>query len=162
MYPEHQSAKFGLIHIMVQSYKGVFHHRNEDEHKEKKVKDYMTTNVISFKADQLVIDAMKTLLKNRISGAPVVDDEGKLIGVLSEGDCLKEVIKGRYHNTLNDPGTVGEHMTKNVTTIDAELNIFEAAHFFLDRKFRRFPVVNEGKVVGLFTQTDVMKAVNDL
>ncbi len=147
---------------MVKSYKGVEHKEEKKLNPEKLVSDYMTTELISFSPDLSIYSAMQSLLKHRISGAPVVGPNNELLGVLSEGDCLKEIIKGKYHNELNNVGTVGDHMTTDVTTIDASMGILEAANFFLQRRFRRFPVVKDGKLIGLLTQTDVMKAMNDL
>ena len=147
---------------MVKSYKGVEHKEEKKLNPEKLVADYMTTELISFSPDLSIYSAMQSLLKNRISGAPVVGESNELLGVLSEGDCLKEIIKGKYHNEPNNTGTVGDHMTTNVTTIEASMGILEAANFFLQRRFRRFPVVKDGKLIGLLTQTDVMRAMNDL
>ncbi|MBR9861678.1 CBS domain-containing protein [bacterium] len=147
---------------MVKSYKGVFHKDEGPSKTDRYISDYMTTNIITFTPEDSVYDAMQTLLKHRISGAPVVDDKGALIGVLSEGDCLKEIVKGQYDNRPNQTGKVGDHMTTNVTTISKDMTILDAANFFLSRRFRRFPVVNDGKLVGLITQTDLMRAVNDL
>ena len=129
---------------------------------EKLVADYMATELISFSPELSIYEAMQTLLKHKISGAPVVGNNNELLGVLSEGDCLKEIVKGKYDNQINNAGTVGDHMTTNVTTIDERMGMLEAAHFFLDRRFRRFPVVKNGKLVGLLTQTDVMRAMSDL
>ena len=92
----------------------------------------------------------------------MVNDHQELIGVLSEGDCLKEIVKGKYHNSVTNPGTVGEHMTTNVTTIKPNMTILDAAHFFLSQRYRRFPVTKNGKLVGLLTQTDLMRAMNEL
>ena len=145
---------------MVKSFKGVEFH-DESRH-DKHVRDYMTTNLIKFTTEESIYHAMQTLLSHRISGAPVTDEKGHLCGVLSEGDCLKEIVKGRYDNSPNDTGTVGQHMTKDPLTIDPDMNILDAAQFFLDKKFRRFPVVKNGELVGLLTQADILKAVNDL
>ena len=147
---------------MVKSYKGVEHKEEKTLDKEKIVADYMATELISFSPNLSIYEAMQTLLKHKISGAPVVSEKNELLGVLSEGDCLKEIIKGKYHNEIDYRGTVGDHMTTNVTTIDDKMGMLEAAHFFLERRFRRFPVVKDGKLIGLLTQTDVMRAMNEL
>ena len=73
---------------------------------------------------------IETLLSKRISGAPVVNDENELIGVISEGDCLKEVVKGKYGNLPILSGKVSEHMSTQVVSISSETNIFEAAKMF--------------------------------
>ncbi len=147
---------------MVKSYTGVVSHEEEKVIKVDPVSDYMTTNIITFLPDQSIYEAMQSLLNHRISGAPVVNEYKELVGVLSEGDCLKEIVKGRYHNQVTKSGTVGDHMTQNVITIEPNMTVLDAAHFFLNRRFRRFPVVKNGKLIGLLTQTDIIKAVNSL
>ena len=146
---------------MVKSYKGVEHIEEKKLEPKKLVADYMATKLISFSPELSIYEAMQSLLKHKISGAPVVGRDNELLGVLSEGDCLKEIVKGKYENEINHSGTVGDHMTTSVTTIVAGMGILEAAHFFLEKRFRRFPVVKNGKLIGLLTQTDVMRAMND-
>jgi len=62
------------------------------------VKDIMTTNLVLFTVEQSIHEVMNSFIKNKISGGPVVDDRGKLIGVISEADCMKEVSDSRYFN----------------------------------------------------------------
>lgn len=126
------------------------------------VSDFMTKDLITFRADQTIFQAIDILIKHRITGGPVVNENNELIGVLSEGDCLKEVVKGKYDNMPMLSGMVGDHMTKNVTTIPPEMNVFEAAQLFLSKRIRRFPVVKDGKLVGQISQRDVMKAVREM
>ena len=126
------------------------------------VSDFMTKDLITFRADQTIFQAIDILIKHRITGGPVVNENNELIGVLSEGDCLKEVVKGKYDNMPMLSGTVGDHMTKNVSTIPPEMNVFEAAQLFLSKRIRRFPVVKDGKLVGQISQRDVMKAVREM
>ena len=147
---------------MVKSFQGVISVAEKEKGVNQTVADHMTKNVITLNPDMSIYGAMQILLNNRISGAPVVDDNNELVGVLSEGDCLKEIVRGRYHNGLNITRTVGDHMTTDVTTISPTITILDAAHFFLAQRYRRFPVVENGKLIGLLTQTDLMKAVNGL
>jgi CBS domain-containing protein len=126
------------------------------------VVDYMSTKLITFHPDQHMDSVIETLLKYKISGGPVVDESGTLVGVVSEGDCMKEVVRGKYNNMPNLSGKVSEHMTSNVISISPETNIFDAAKMFLDKKIRRFPVVNKGKLVGQISQKDIMRAVHQM
>ena len=107
-------------------------------------------------------EVIQTLLKYKISGGPVVNDDNELIGVISEGDCMKEVVRGKYNNMPNLNGMVAEHMTRDVISIPPETNIFDAAKMFLDKRIRRFPVVNRGKLVGQISQKDIMRAVHNM
>ncbi|MDX1628219.1 MAG: CBS domain-containing protein [Fulvivirga sp.] len=150
---------------MVKSFQGVRQEKPkkspvQDVH----VKDYMTpkSKLITFHPDQTMDDVIKTLLDKKISGGPVIDDEGKLVGIISEGDCLKEVVKGKYTHTPVLHGKASEHMATDVKTMDAELNIFDAAGKFLEMKLRRFPVLKDGKLLGQISQRDVMQAVQNL
>lgn len=122
------------------------------------VSDYMTKNLITFKPDQSVMDVMNTLIKNRISGGPVVNDNGELIGIISEGDCIKQISESRYFNMPMNNSSVENHMVKNVDVIDGNMNIFDAANKFLNSKRRRFPIVENGKLVGQISQKDILKA----
>ncbi|MEM6843801.1 MAG: CBS domain-containing protein [Bacteroidota bacterium] len=123
------------------------------------VADYMATHLVTFSPDQSIQEVVRKLLARRISGAPVVNDQQELIGVISEGDCLKEVVKGKYDNLPILSGKVRDHMSTSVVSVDAEMNIFETANMFLSRRIRRFPVLKNGKLVGQVSQKDIMKAV---
>ncbi len=123
-----------------------------------KVSDYMTRNLITFRSDQKIELVVDTLLKYKISGAPVVNEKHELIGIISEGDCIKHISESRYYNMPMDNNTVEKHMVKNVETIDGNMNIFDAATKFIQAKRRRFPIVEDGKLVGQISQKDILKA----
>jgi CBS domain-containing protein len=122
------------------------------------VRDYMSTKLITFKSGERIESVIDGLIKNRISGAPVVNEKNELIGVISEGDCIKHISESRYYNMPMENNTVEKHMVKNVETIDADMNIFDAANKFLESKRRRFPIVENGKLVGQISQKDILKA----
>ncbi len=123
-----------------------------------KVSDYMTTNLITFTPDQSIESVMQALIEHRISGGPVVNDKNEVIGIISQGDCIKQVSESRYYNMPMQDQTIEKHMVKNVETIDGNMNIFDAANKFLEAKRRRFPIVENGKLVGQISQKDVLKA----
>lgn len=148
---------------MVKSYRGVQVEKPKSESRPAvTVADYMSSKLITFHPDQHMDEVINSLLKNRISGAPVVNDDGELVGVISEGDCMKEVARGKYNNMPNLTGKVSEHMTIGVISISPELNIFDAANMFLEKRIRRFPVVSYGKLLGQISQKDIMRAVHNL
>ena len=148
---------------MVKSYRGeITEVSKEEEAPAILVSDHMATKLITFSPDQSIYDVIDTLLSRRISGGPVVNEDGELVGVISEGDCLKQVVKGKYDNHPNLTGKVEEYMATNVTTISPETNIFEAAKMFLNHRLRRFPVVREGKIIGQISQKDIMRAVTTI
>jgi predicted transcriptional regulator len=91
-----------------------------------------------------------------------MDEHEILVGVISEGDCMKEVVKGKYNNMPTLSGKVSDHMSTNVISIAEDTNIFDAANMFLEKRIRRFPVVRMGKLVGQISQKDIMRAVHRL
>lgn len=127
-----------------------------------KVSDYMTTNLITFNPDQSVLEVMNTLIKKRISGGPVVNEKYELVGVISEGDCMKQISHSRYYNQPMEDVKVKEHMATDVETIDGDMNVFDAADRFLNSRRRRFPILKDGKLVGQISQKDVLKAALEL
>lgn len=122
------------------------------------VSDYMTTKLITFKPEQSVLEVMDLLIKNHISGGPVVNNNGELVGIISEGDCIKQIAESRYFNMPMADTRVENHMVKDVDVIDGNMNIFDAASKFLQSKRRRFPIVENGKLVGQISQKDILKA----
>ena len=127
-----------------------------------KVSDYMTTNLITFTVDQPVESVIQALIKHRISGGPVVNANNELIGIISEGDCIKQISDSRYYNMPLQDQTIEKLMVKNVDTIDGNMNIFDAANKFLATKRRRFPILENGKLVGQIIQKDILKAAMEL
>ena len=122
------------------------------------VRDYMSTKLITFKVDQRIEEVIDALIKHRISGGPVVNEKNELVGVISEGDCIKHISESRYYNMPMENSTIEKHVARNVDTIDGDMNIFDAANKFLESKHRRFPIVENGKLVGLISQKDILKA----
>ena len=123
-----------------------------------RVKDYMTTNLITFSPEESIEKVIETLIKNRISGGPVVNDKNELVGIISEGDCIKQISDSRYYNMPMAHKTIEQCMVRNVETIDGNMNVFDAANKFLNAKRRRFPIVENGKLIGQISQKDILKA----
>jgi CBS domain-containing protein len=119
----------------------------------------MTRSLITLKADSNIFKAFKVLTANNISGAPVVDENKRLIGILSEGDCLTVVIKGSYYEEVG--GLVSDFMSVEVDTIGPNDDIVDVAAKFQKTKRRRFPVVDDGDLIGQISQKDVLRAVLD-
>lgn len=121
------------------------------------VGDFMDTRVTTVRADTDILVAIESLLKNHVTGAPVVDDEGRIIGMLSEKDCLKLLATG--HGADFPDGKVESFMTTELTTISPETDVYFAAGLFLRSSFRRLPVVQDGKLVGAITRFDILRVV---
>jgi CBS domain-containing protein len=122
------------------------------------VSDIMTTQLVLFTPEQSIHDVMKAFIKYRISGGPVVDEKGKLIGVISEADCMKEISDSRYFNMPILDKSVGHFMTENVDTIESTLSVFDAAAKFSKSSRRRYPVLEKGRLVGQVSRKDIVIA----
>lgn len=121
------------------------------------VRDCMSQSMILFKKEQSIIEVVETLIKFRVSGGPVVDDEKRVIGIISEGDCVKQISESRYYNMPMEDTSVEKYMSREVETISPDLNLFDVANLFLRSKRRRFPVVEDGKIIGIVSQKDILR-----
>lgn len=143
---------------MVKSFQGV-RKTQEKERQRVEVSDHMTVKLCTFKPSQTVGEVVKVMIAKNISGGPVLDETGKLVGIISEGDCLKEMVRGKYSNSPSNSGTVADHMVREVITIGPDVNVLDAANKFLNTKVRRFPVMKDGELLGQISQRDVMRAI---
>ncbi|MDD5034047.1 MAG: CBS domain-containing protein [Methylococcaceae bacterium] len=121
------------------------------------VKDYMTPNPVVFRENTEVFEAIRKLMDHRTTGAPVVDESGKIIGAFSELECLRIVVNSAYYEGRG--GKVAEHMTRDVTFVDADASIVEVAELFAKSSLRHFPVLKNGKLVGVISRVDILKAL---
>jgi CBS domain-containing protein len=110
-----------------------------------KVKEIMTTPVLSAHAESLVSDVAAQLRKNRISAVPIVDDVGAVVGLVSEYDMLAK--EGR---------TAGDIMTPAVITVTEDTEVADVRGLLVDRRIRRVPVVAGGKLVGIVSRSDIV------
>ncbi len=124
------------------------------------VKDYMARTLVTFKPDTEVLDAIHELVKHRIAGAPVVDDAGNLLGMLSELDCMKVALDAGYHGNWGGP--VSGFMSDGVKTVDADMSIIDLAQLFINSRYRRFPVMQGTRLVGQISRRDVLRALEVL
>ncbi len=122
------------------------------------VREYMARKLLTLKSDTEILDAVAFLLKHKISGAPVVDDDKHLVGVISEKDCLNLLAKGVRGNVPH--GSIAEFMTTEVETISPDMDLYYAAGLFLKRNYRRFPVVEDGVLVGQISRRDILRAIH--
>lgn len=124
-----------------------------------KTADIMTSPAIALAPDMTVMEAASILIEHKISGAPVVDEEGNLIGLLSEFDCIEDVAARQYHEDHDSRYTVRDLMTPQVLTVSPETDLFGAASEIASHKVRRLPVVKGGQVVGILSRRDILKAL---
>jgi len=121
------------------------------------VRDQMDKHVATLPPETRILDAVGFLLEKRVTGAPVVDKAGRLIGILTEKDCLRLIAEGVGGDLPR--GTVADYMTPDPETIPPDMDVYFAAGLFLTRDFRRFLVVEDGKLVGAITRFDILRAI---
>ena len=127
--------------------------------KQLRVRGYLTRNPITVTADSEIMRAVHLLLKHDISGMPVVDDSGKLVGVLTERDCIRVAINARY---FDEPGgRVFEYMSTEVKTVSPEDSLMDIGELFVRSSYRRFPVVEDGRLLGIIGRRDFLRAMKE-
>ena len=102
---------------------------------------------------------MKIIVKKKISGAPVIDSTGKLIGLFSEKDCIRAVLEGPYNQRPSLTGTVGDFMSTEIRTMTSDKTVLDVALEFAHSQYKRFPVVENGKLIGQISRVDVLTAI---
>jgi CBS domain-containing protein len=121
------------------------------------VKDHMSRNVITLSPDMEILRAAHELIRNDISGAPVLDRHGRLVGILTERDCMRVVMQGGYHGT--PAGLVKDFMNDDPQWVEPDQNIMTLADLFINGRFHRYPVLDNGRLVGVISRRDVMRAM---
>lgn len=121
------------------------------------VRDYMTRSIVSFTRDMEVLKALHLMHKHDISNAPVVDDQGMLVGILSDRDCIRGVIQGTYNSEFG--GLVGDFMANQVETVGPDEGLIDATRRLVDLPHRLYPVVAGGDLVGVISRRDIIAAL---
>jgi len=120
------------------------------------VSEIMTTHLVFVDPDDRVEQAIKLMLRHSISGLPVVNDVGELLGVITEYDILEMI---DAPETAQDK--VFLHMTRDLVTVDVDTSILQAASIFLARSIRRIPVVKESRLVGIVSRRELIQFVQE-
>ena len=116
----------------------------------------MTQSVITMSPTTEIMRAVHILVSNDISGAPVIEDD-KLVGIITERDCIAVTLDAGY---LDEPGgLVSDYMITDLETVGPNEALFDVATRFRDSRFRRFPVVEDGRLVGIISRRDVLRAL---
>ena len=127
-----------------------------------KVEEIMDKVFLTFDPDTPVREAVKILGKERLFGACVKDKSGKVLGVMSEKECLKlykDVIAGNISKEELEQKTVKEAMYSENQTVTKSMGLMDVAQIFLNVAYRRLPVVEREQLVGQITRRDIVKAI---
>lgn len=126
-------------------------------------RDYMSRNFVTFSPDMDILEAVDKIVRNNISGGPVVDQLGNLVGILSEIDCVRAALQGSYHESWS--GRVSEVMRRDFRTVDIDDSIMHVASMFGTQPnyyYRGMPVMKHNRVVGRIILRDVLRAFKDM
>ncbi len=126
-----------------------------------RIGDHMDAVVPTLSPETRIMKAVDFLLRHRVTGAPVVDSYGRLLGIITETDLLKLVTEG-IQGQPPTKATVAEYMTTDVVTVPPTVDIYYVAGIFSKNKFRRLPVVEDGKIVGAITRYDLLRVIRTL
>lgn len=118
------------------------------------VADFMDTKFTKLSPDTELKSALTTLLKNKLLAALVVEDDNKLVGILSEKDCLKVLVHKAYDQ--RPWGLVKDYMHEVPEAIPSTMPVPVAVELITEHRSRRFPVVDDGKLVGQITRRDLL------
>jgi CBS domain-containing protein len=121
------------------------------------VRDYMDKEVPTLTPEVDILEAVDFLLKKHVTGAPVLDPHGNVIGILTEKDCLRLLSTGMEADKPR--GTVRDYMTTEVASVPSHMNVYFLAGMFLKANYRRLPVIDNGKLVGAITRFDVLRVI---
>lgn len=125
------------------------------------VRDCMAPNQVRFAVGDDVLDAIEELVGNDLAAAAVTDENGGLVGILTEKDCLRAVASAAYAN-VHGAGRVGDYMSPVETALSPDTDMLSAIETFLANNFPLLPVVEDGRLVGRVTRLDLLIAVRAL
>ncbi len=127
------------------------------------VKDYMTRDLITFTPDTDINEVINTLLEHRISGAPVLNSVGEVVGLIDDKDCLNVLFGSMYNRTPVGPDTVSNYMSNVMKSISVDDNIMDVAYVFSTSPYKRLLVKDENnKLVGQISRRDILRAIKEM
>ncbi len=121
------------------------------------VRDIMTGHVVFVDPDDLIERAIGLMLRHGVSGLPVVDSSGQLLGVITEFDVIDIV-----DDFFTEKNKVYHYMTRDPLTVDANCSVIDLAATFRKRSVRRYPVVDEGRLVGIISRRELIRLVYEM
>lgn len=126
-------------------------------------RDLMTTSLLVFRPEQTLLEAIENLIRWRVSGAPVADADGRMVGMLSELDCLRMLASDEFYLQQQEEGAlVSQFMSTVGRTIPPDLGIYAISHYFLTSPVRRLPVIEHEKLIGQVSRRDVLRGMDEM
>lgn len=154
---------------MVKSFKPQFKKKDPDEKSEggdirfEPITKYMATDLITFTPETDVMEVIRIFLKEKISGAPVLNEKKEVVGLIDDKDCLRLLVDSVYHNEPIANIKVKSYMTSVMKIIDVDAHVVDAAKIFLETKYKRLLVINkEGKLIGQISRADILEAIETI
>jgi len=127
------------------------------------VKKYMARDLITFRPETEIHEVISTLLDHRISGAPVLNEKGAVVGLIDDKDCLNVLIDSAYYNQPVGKNTVSNYMTNVMRTINVDADVVDVANTFVRTNFKRLLVIDDdGKLVGQVSRRDILRAIREI
>lgn len=127
------------------------------------INKYMVKDLITFTSDTEITTVIDTFLEKRISGAPVLNQNKEIIGVIDDKDCLQTLVDSFYHNEPIRKRLVSAYMSDVYKTIRVDADIVDAANEFLKSTYKRLLVVDsDGKLKGQITRSNILMAIKDV
>jgi len=124
-----------------------------------KIKDFMSVNPLTLTPDTHIMDAIHEMLVRKVTGGTVLDDQGRVVGVISELDLLDKLEQIAYYQ--EGDACIGDIMCSKVDVLPLETTLFEAARTLMKYKRRRMPVVDDGRFVGQISCRSILQAFKD-
>ena len=123
-------------------------------------RDYMKPNAFALSPEQDVYEAIDALSHAKVAAAPVVDDEHRLVGILTEKDCLRVVSSSVWGQF--EVGSVADYMSEPRAAVTPEMDLFTIVQVFVATHFASLPVLDEGTLVGMISRQDLLRGVREI
>jgi CBS domain-containing protein len=146
------------------NFKPVFEKKNLHEANYESIMKYMVplNRMITFRPGQSIHEAIAIILEKKISGAPVLDEHGHLVGNLSEKDCLRIIVDQLHRDLPVEDRKVSDYMSTKVFTFSPSTNVVQAAIEFLNSPIRRYAVVDKGSLIGEISRREILRAAQNI
>lgn len=118
--------------------------------------------IVTFRPDQSIQDVIAIIIEKKIAGAPVLDHQSHIVGIISEKDCLRLIVDQAYYNMPAETRKVSDYMTTGVQSFAPTTTVADAAREFLNSPIRRFPVIENGRLIGQISRRHLLQAAAKL